>query len=227
MWAHSMTIAHVCFDCARDLAGARAVRDPHYALPLVICPSCGKASVRRAHPFHTRWIATLRVGSAVTALILQNAVALALIASTLSVIAGTLTLGYAAMIGDATRQTMINLGISIGAVSIATGAWLTAGLSHISWRRAWLGWLLLIITLVSVVAAVTLAALPGRVPDLVSWIVGTSLIVVAACVPLGIIMALALAGVPVGKLILMVHRAFVRERFRWRRRRSALGATVL
>lgn len=227
MWAQSMTIAHVCFGCARDLASVRAVRDPHYALPMVICPGCGKASVRRTHPFHTRWIATLRIGTAVTALIFQNAIALALIASTLSVIAGTLTLGYAAMIGEVTRQTTINLGISIGAVSIATGAWLTAGLSQISWWRAWLGWILLIISLVGLIAAVSLGALAGRVPDLVSWIVGTSLIVVAACVPLGIIMVLALAGVPLGKLILTAHRTFVRGRFRWRRRRRALGATVL
>jgi len=169
----------------------------------------------------------LRIGTAITTLILQNVVALALIASTLSVIAGALAFGYAAMIGEMTRQTMVNLGLGIGAVSIATGAWLTAGLSHISWWRAWLGWMLLMVLLVGLIAAVFLGALAGRSPDLVSWIVGTSVITAAACVPLGVIMALALAGVPVGKLILMAHRTFVRERFRWRRRRRALGATVL
>lgn len=227
VWAQSMTIAHVCFRCARDLAGVRAVRDSHYALPMVICPGCGKACVRRTHPFHTRWIATLRIGSAISALIFQNAIALALIASTLSVIFGTLTLGYTAMIGEVTRQTTINLGISIGALSIATGAWLTAGLSHLSLWRAWVGWTLLIVSLVGLGAAVSLAVLAGRVPDFVSLIVGTSLIVVAACVPLGIIMTLAFAGVPLGKLILTAHRTFVRGRFRWRRRRRALGAAVL
>ncbi len=194
---------------------------------MVICPGCGKASVRRTHPFHTRWIATLRIGTAVTALILQNVVALTLISSTLAVIAGVLALGYAAMIGEVTRQTVINLGISIGAVSIATGAWLTAGLSHLSWWRAWLGWILLIISLVGLIAAVSLGALAGHVPDMISWIVGTSVITAAACVPLGIIMALALAGVPLGKLMLTAHRTFVRGRFRWRRRRRALGATLL
>ena len=131
------------------------------------------------------------------------------------------------MIGELTRQAMINLGMSIGAVSIVTGAWLTAGLSHILWWRAWLGWMLLVVVLVGLIAAVSLGALGGRVLDVVSWIAGTSVITAAACIPLGIIMAFALAGVPLGKLILSAHRAFVRGRFRWRRRRRALGATLL
>ncbi len=227
VWVRSMTIAHVCFGCACDLAGVRAIPDPHYALPLVLCPGCGKAHVRQTHPFHARWIASLRIGTAVTALIFQNVVALTLISSTLAVIAGALALGYAAMIGELTRQAMINLGISLGAVSIATGAWLTAGLSHISWWRAWLGWMLLNVVLVGLIAAVSLGALGGRVPDLASWAVGTSVLTAAACVPLGIIMVLAFAGIPLGKLLLTAHRAFVRARFRWRRRRRALGATIL
>ena len=227
VWARSMTIAHVCFGCACDLARVRAIRDPRYALLLVLCPGCGKVHVRQTHPFHARWIASLRIGTAVTALILQNVVALTLICSTLAVIAGALALGYAAMIGELTRQAMINLGVSLGAVSIATGAWLAAGLGHLSWWRAWLGWMLLVVVLVGLSAGVYLAAFGGRIPDLVSWIVGTSAITAAACVPLGIIMVLALAGIPLGKLLLTAHRAFVRERFRWRRRRRALGATLL
>lgn len=227
VWARSMTIAHVCYGCACDLAGVRAIRDPHYALPLVLCPRCGKAHIRQTHPFHTRWIASLRIGTAITALVFQNVVALTLIGSTLAVIAGALALGYAAMIGELTREAMVNLAISLGAVSIVTGAWLTAGLSHISWWRAWLGWMLLIVLLMVLSAAVSLAVLAGRVPDLVTWIVGTSAITAAACVPLGTIMVLALAGIPLGKLILTAHRVFVRERFRWRRRRRALGATML
>lgn len=131
------------------------------------------------------------------------------------------------MIGELTRQTMINLGVGLGTVSIVTGAWLTAGLSHISWWRAWLGWMLLVVLLMGSIAVVSLAALGGPVPDLVSWIVGTSVITAAACVPLSIIMVLALAGIPLGKLILSAHRTFVRGRFRWRRRRRALGATLL
>lgn len=227
VWARSMTIAHVCCGCACDLAGVRAIRDPHYALPLVLCPGCGKAHVRQTHPFHARWIASLRIGTAVAALIFQNVVALALICSTLAVIAGALALGYAAIIGELARQALINLGMSVGAVSIVTGAWLTAGLSHISWWRAWLGWMLLVVVLVGLSAVVLPVALAGHVPDVVSWIAGTSVITAAACVPLGIIMVLALAGIPLGKLILSAHRAFVRGRFRWRRRRRALGATLL
>ncbi len=131
------------------------------------------------------------------------------------------------MIGELTRQVTINLGVSLGTVSIVTGAWLTAGLSHISSWRAWLGWMLLIVLLVGLSAAIFLGDIAGQVPDLVPWIVGTSVITAAACVPLGMIMVLALAGIPLGKLILSAHRAFVRGRFRWRRRRRALGATLI
>lgn len=222
-----MTMTHVCFGCACDLAGVRAIHDPHYALPLVLCPDCGKAHVRQVHPFHARWIASLRSSTAITTLILQNAIALTLVASTLAVIAGALALGYAAIVGELSRLAMVSFGISLGAVSIATGAWLTAGLSHIPSWRAWLGWMLLILVLVGLIATVLLPTLQGRLPELVYWIAGTGVITAVASIPLVFIMVLALAGIPLGKLLLAAHRAFVRGRFRWRRRRRALGATVL
>ena len=43
-----MAISHVCLSCGLDLARVRALLEPHYALPVVVCPDCGWATVRRA-----------------------------------------------------------------------------------------------------------------------------------------------------------------------------------
>ncbi len=38
-----------------ELARVRAAPDPHYGLPVVVCPSCSKASVRTRHPDIQFW----------------------------------------------------------------------------------------------------------------------------------------------------------------------------
>ena len=227
LWAQSMTIAHVCLGCARDLAGVRAIRDPHYALPIVHCPGCGKAAVRRTHPFHARWIASLRIGTALGVLLVQHAIAAALILATFAVMTGTFTIGFATYAQEVSRVTLLSFVAGFVAVSVLTGAWLTAGLSHIAWWKAWIGWMVLILGLSAIGAALLLVGVSGRIPDLSIWALGIGVLTAAVSVLLGIIMVLALAGIPLGKLLLIAHRGFVRERFRWRRRRRALGATVL
>lgn len=42
-----MQRAHICGQCGKDLSPIRAVPDPHYALPIVVCPGCCYAVVRR------------------------------------------------------------------------------------------------------------------------------------------------------------------------------------
>ncbi len=42
-----MAISHVCLSCGLDLARVRARLEPRYALPIVVCPDCGWAAVRR------------------------------------------------------------------------------------------------------------------------------------------------------------------------------------
>ena len=222
-----MAIAHICLGCARDLAHHRAIRDPHYALPLVICSGCGKTHVRRTHPFTTRWTDTLRLGTALIALLFQHAVAAALIVWTFSVMIGAYVIGFATYTEQVSRVTMLSFVGGLAGVSILTGAWLTAGLSHITPWKAWTGWTVLILGLSAIGTAVFLVAFTGRIPDLASWAAGVGLLTAGAAAPLSIIMLLALAGIPLGKLILAGHRAFVRERFRWRRRRRSVGRSVL
>lgn len=42
-----MRISHACAGCGSDLTYLRAAPDPHYRLPIVVCPSCDLAVVRR------------------------------------------------------------------------------------------------------------------------------------------------------------------------------------
>jgi hypothetical protein len=41
-----MPLAHTCSNCGRNLAGIPAPLDPHYRLPIVVCPACRVAVVR-------------------------------------------------------------------------------------------------------------------------------------------------------------------------------------
>ncbi|MCC6320729.1 MAG: hypothetical protein IT438_04750 [Phycisphaerales bacterium] len=43
-----MPIAHACASCGHDLTRIPAPLDAHYALPIVVCPLCSAAVVRRA-----------------------------------------------------------------------------------------------------------------------------------------------------------------------------------
>jgi len=51
-------IAHTCFECGSDLTRLPAPLDPQYRLPIVVCPGCRTAAVRRVHPtmVWARWL---------------------------------------------------------------------------------------------------------------------------------------------------------------------------
>lgn len=53
--------SHVCSACGHDLARLRAPPDPHYALPVVVCPGCALACVRRPYAGTARWRNAVRV----------------------------------------------------------------------------------------------------------------------------------------------------------------------
>ena len=55
-----MAIAHSCLGCGLDLARVRTIRDMHYGLPLVICPGCSTAAIRRRHPLQRLWRSFIR-----------------------------------------------------------------------------------------------------------------------------------------------------------------------
>jgi hypothetical protein len=69
-----LRISHICTNCGLDLTRTPAPIDPHLALPVVVCPECRFAVVRREHPtmVWSRWVRrlvwsilalTLRVGT--------------------------------------------------------------------------------------------------------------------------------------------------------------------
>lgn len=41
--------SHLCIACGHDLTHLRAPPDPHYSLPVVVCPGCATACVRRPY----------------------------------------------------------------------------------------------------------------------------------------------------------------------------------
>lgn len=46
-YADGVGRAHICIQCGLSLARVHAPPDPHYGLPVVVCPRCHAASVRR------------------------------------------------------------------------------------------------------------------------------------------------------------------------------------
>ncbi|MDQ7013330.1 MAG: hypothetical protein Q9O74_05460 [Planctomycetota bacterium] len=55
-----MARSHICMGCGKELARLRAPPDPHYGLPVVVCPGCGLACVRRPRGGLARWHTFLR-----------------------------------------------------------------------------------------------------------------------------------------------------------------------
>jgi len=66
-----MAVSHICLSCGMDLARVRAAREPHYDLPLVVCPECSAAVVRRKEVVTAAWRRALRAAAAVRAMLLR------------------------------------------------------------------------------------------------------------------------------------------------------------
>ncbi|MDF1809030.1 MAG: hypothetical protein P1U42_04975 [Phycisphaerales bacterium] len=60
-----MPKSHICPTCLVELARIRAVPDPHYGLPVVVCPGCNAACVRTKHPDREFWRQYLRTNIAI------------------------------------------------------------------------------------------------------------------------------------------------------------------
>jgi hypothetical protein len=223
-----MASAHVCLECGWDLARIRVRREPHYGLPLVMCPRCDTATVRRRHPIWTSFNTLRRLDCTLTVLVLQ--------------------LGFIVLFGFLTMMSVFALIMMLlevprfreGEISwlllftlvllpLAVGAWLTVAFHHHRRWRVWLGWFGFMLLPMAVLGLVLLVNdefyLGGGIfasdTLLMRWldmIVSVGLFVIVAAVPLGGIMIIALAGIPLGKVILWLFAHVHRQRWRWRRR---------
>jgi len=144
-----MAISHLCMTCGADLAPIRARREEHYGLPLVLCPRCGTAAVRRQRPLR-RWRATRRLGISLAALLAQ----LALLTGFIS-----LTIVVCVMFGEEMArghfgidqpETTVILALSFGLLPLGLGTWLTAGLRHWRGAAAWITFALLVLPMLSI-----------------------------------------------------------------------------
>ncbi len=195
-----MAISHVCLSCGLDLARVRALLEPRYALPLVVCPDCGWAAVRRK-PQGGRSLYRLLVS--LLTLIAQ----LGLLAAGLAVLlAVSIEMGdvlargtFGALPGE---EILLRLAVC-AAFAVALGTWLTAGFGHVRRTTTWLVFGGFGIVLVSY------GSLIGGRPDRLA----------ARCLVVVMIMTVATAGVPLGMLARVAWRQFERALWRVRRRR--------
>lgn len=244
-----MSRTHICLGCGFELAGVRAPPDPHYGLPVVVCPRCELACVR--HPkdplialFHNG----LRLRRSLLSLGCQLILAFAIAASFAGMFMtytdefleprgltpaesirvlfsgglSTREYGYSA----AGEMAMMAVGFITGA--IFTGAWLTSCLGHIRRRRVWPGAaaaLALSAALVTTMVSFNDAASNPRLTSLAQALppLGDFVIMLVMA---GVFMVVALLGIPIGHGLKRVWASGAqagRRRTRARRRRIREG----
>lgn len=90
-YASSVLESHPCAACGCELRRVAAPPDPVYALPVCVCPGCGRACVRRKHRFRTNPVAFRRLDRAFNRLAL-GAIVVAISAGTSLLIAVLMSL---------------------------------------------------------------------------------------------------------------------------------------
>lgn len=221
-----MAIAHVCMECGWDLARVRVRQDPHYGLPLVICPRCTTACVRRRHPLWNGFDTLRRVDCVLTLLALQfGFIALFSFLTLLSTFALMMLLIEVPEFRADDVPWILMMALLM--LPIALGAWLTVAFHHHARWRVWLGWHLFMLLPIAVLGAVLLINEEFRIgpfgyPPLdshwISGLISVLLFVMIAAIPLTAIMIVASIGIPFGLVILWLFRVMHRQRWRWRRR---------
>ncbi|MEM9560840.1 MAG: hypothetical protein AAF995_11075 [Planctomycetota bacterium] len=152
-----MPRSHVCISCGLDLAHQRAALDPPYRLPVVVCPRCGAASVRRrVDSVVGGWRRLARTLRSLALLAVQVILVLVLL----------LGFGFAAFgiervaedvrlaplrlplaLADGTdlgrveaRERLATMATSLLAGAAAGGAWLSIGFTHLRRFTPWIVW---------------------------------------------------------------------------------------
>ncbi len=233
-----MSIAHVCSECGCDLARTRPVRDPHYGLPLVSCPRCGRITIRQRHPVILRWRETVRIVRALLTLIVQSV--LLIVFATFNTVAAmgvVASLSHNVTHKDQSFVVTFYI-IAVGVLPLTIGAWLTIGFSHLRWWLVWIGWALLIGVIVCFVAFIGELGPEFAPPELfaprslysahtlnAADIVRLNMqyIVLPALSVIAVMMAVASGGRLIGKGVLWGWSHY--RRSNWRRRRKRLRLT--
>lgn len=219
-----MAMAHVCLGCGFDLARQRPRNEPHYGLPLIICPRCASPSVRRRHPLVARWRQFRRVDWAVSILGFKLLVALVIATATAYTVLVALLMAIHWPPPSAELIVVRSFAAwAFIALPIIVGAWITAGLNHLTRRQAWVGWGALMSTCVLCIAALLASGSakyefePGTVEHVRGFFSSLLIFSMLGMTMLGAIQVCAAMGIPAGKGLLKL--AALNRRLRWRRRR--------
>ncbi len=198
-----MSITHICMHCGTDLARNRADFDRAYDFWVVICPQCATAAVRQPNALKRLWFRTLRLDIALSIMVVQLAIAFALLLLTRNVVLEIWrpldSVDYAAIV------------FAYFTVAVVSGTWLTAGFSHHRRLYMWLGWFGFVL--------VTFLVYPPNVSqygDPVMYIIAAPFLA-ATMLPF---MIVAILGIPLGHGLLWLHGRFRSARWRYRRRRE-------
>lgn len=153
-------MSHVCARCGVDLSHLRAPPDPIYGLPIVVCPGCGDASVRRA--LLKKW--RRRSGAAVAPAI--GAAAWRALAFVTSVLTGLVIASVASDIaGSFDPEPPVK-----GFARVEPSVWeLVGGIGVMFWLAA-------LSTLVTALLIVVSIGHLGRVRRLVAWLAALGLV---------------------------------------------------
>jgi hypothetical protein len=234
-----VAVSHICTSCGLDLARLRAAVEPHYGLPLVVCPECSTPAIRRREPITARWREGSRIARAFGALLARIVAGIVLMGGSVGVIfmleeearqrgrnivefPGLLLKGDAGWIARGDWAWVVIFFIAWASLQAGAGVLLIVGLAH--WRPGALPWAVWAATLVLCLSLVPAtypvrAAMGWMIADPVAYD-GPALGVWLGRVAVGLA---AMAGMPLGVILGWGVRAMDgpvrRLRFRAQRRR--------
>ena len=136
-----MRKSHVCLGCGQEIRHVAAPLDPHYQLPVVVCPTCGQAAVRG--PNRILWKKTARSAWWFSVQVGMATIVMLVVSSTI------LGLDLRRTISNLTSDPLMAFTTIAAVVAlIAAGAWMGAALRHIVLWQLLLGFCGVLIVIV-------------------------------------------------------------------------------